>query len=446
MLHAGQVVDRYIVEVPLGEGGMAMVYRVRHQTLGSLHALKVLTVEGDRVKERLLAEGRAQGRLQHPNALTVTDIVDVDGSPGLVMEYIEHGTLEDWVEHQHPDRDDRLEVFRQICSAVAAAHDLGWIHRDLKPSNVLMDRVGEHWIPKVADFGLVKAEVPLGKAKTRQGIAMGTPGFMAREQFTDAANVTAAADVFSLGCILIWLLTDAVPFGGETPMAVYKNVASNSHIGLKPSDPLAPLSERCLAPDPRNRPQSARALLKALSPIVPSAEPVDFSSLTQNPAPVRQERAPAAEVASPSASPASSPPSSPPSLVRRGVPLLGCSTLVAGAVALGIVAVLLVLLMPTARRAHLMNQQFCNLDGAGSMGYVQVDQPVRPGAMLTLNQGVDVHGVYDGKTERRCHLPVGTTVRVGTIVRDQIYLDYDPSASLPTEAAMARLLFGAPAN
>ena len=434
MLHAGQVVDRYVVEGPLGEGGMAMVYRVRHQTLGSLHALKVLTVEGERVKERLLAEGRAQGRLQHPNALTVTDIVDVDGSPGLVMEYIEHGTLEDWVERTHPDRDERLEVFRQICSAVAAAHELGWIHRDLKPGNVLMDRVGTRWVPKVADFGLVKADIPLGKAKTRAGIAMGTPGFMAREQFTDAAGVTAAADVFSLGCILIWLLTDTVPFGGETPMAVYKNVASNSHIGLKPSDPLHPLSERCLAPDPRDRPQSARALLKALSPIVPSAEPVDFSSLTQPQAPPRRERATEAPI------------SRAPSMVRSGVGVLGCGTATFGLAGLVVLGIGLLLALPIARRAYLMNEQYCNLDGFGSMGFITTEQPVSAGSWITLRRGVDVHGVFQGQVERRCRLPPGSTVRVAQIEGNRVYLDYDPDASLAGRAALARLLFGSPAN
>ena len=85
-LSAGQVVDRYTVERQLGRGGMAAVYLVHHNTLGTQHALKVLTLYSPTIRERLIQEGRVQARLRHPNVVAVTDVLDVEGAPGLLME------------------------------------------------------------------------------------------------------------------------------------------------------------------------------------------------------------------------------------------------------------------------------------------------------------------------------------------------------------------------
>jgi len=93
-LKAGTVVDRYTVEEVLGQGGIAVVYKVRHNTLQSSHALKVLTLTSNAIRQRLIQEGRVQASLRHPNILSVTDIVEVDGAPGLIMEYVEGPTLE----------------------------------------------------------------------------------------------------------------------------------------------------------------------------------------------------------------------------------------------------------------------------------------------------------------------------------------------------------------
>ena len=93
-LRPGEVVERYEVESVLGEGGMAAVYRVRHRTLGTEHALKVLTSVGVAARERLLLEGRAQARLRHPNLVAVTDVLNVNGAPGLLMEYVPAPTLQ----------------------------------------------------------------------------------------------------------------------------------------------------------------------------------------------------------------------------------------------------------------------------------------------------------------------------------------------------------------
>src|SRR6187549_2901519 len=88
-LETGSAIERYTVEGPLGRGGMAIVYRVRHVQLGSMHALKVLTVASPSIRDRLLQEGRVQASLRHPNIVAVTDVVDVQGQPGIVMEFVD---------------------------------------------------------------------------------------------------------------------------------------------------------------------------------------------------------------------------------------------------------------------------------------------------------------------------------------------------------------------
>ena len=93
-LEPGREVDRYVVQGLLGEGGMAEVYRVRHATLGTLHALKVLTIRSRSVRERLVLEGRVQATLRHPNVVAVTDVLVIDGAPGLLMEFIEGPALD----------------------------------------------------------------------------------------------------------------------------------------------------------------------------------------------------------------------------------------------------------------------------------------------------------------------------------------------------------------
>lgn len=283
MLQPGQILDRYIVEATLGEGGMASVYRVRHATLGSKHALKVLHVEGRGITERLLAEGRVQAGLDHPNALVVTDVIDVDGAPGLVMEFVDGGSLEDWVETS-PTREQRVAVFRAVCDAVAAAHRAGWIHRDLKPANVLVKTSGATIIPKVADFGLVKALVgaqPHDGPQTRDGLAMGTPGYMAPEQIENAAQVDARADVYSLGCLLIWLVSGEPAFDGTSTLDLFTAVAAGDHRTLSPGDPLAHVVERCLQRNPDDRYADAEELLHALdTPVEPSRPAVRAATLS----------------------------------------------------------------------------------------------------------------------------------------------------------------------
>ena len=232
-LDPGTSIDRYTVEALLGQGGMAIVYRVRHNQLGSLHALKLLKISSPTIQARLMQEGRAQASLRHPNIVAVTDIVSFAGATGLIMEYVDGPGLDALLARRRLTLDQADLMAEGILEGVAAAHRLGFVHRDLKPSNVLVQPVGQGFLPKVADFGLVKLLAPEGPGslnQTRTGMAMGTPRFMSPEQITDAKSVDARADIFSLGAMLYELVCGCPAFTGSHMVEVFVHITSGSFI------------------------------------------------------------------------------------------------------------------------------------------------------------------------------------------------------------------------
>ncbi|GDX80815.1 hypothetical protein LBMAG42_26260 [Deltaproteobacteria bacterium] len=243
MLDAGLEIDRYLVECLLGEGGMAEVYRVRHRTLGSLHALKLLRIEIPGITERLVQEGQVQAALRHPNVVAVTDVILIGGKPGLVMEYIAGPTLEQWLRNHQPTLEEAEAIFLGILAGVTRAHRIGLVHRDLKPGNVLLEETDDGFIPKVADFGLAKVLVEQGGTfRTRSGVPMGTPAYMAPEQVRDAANVDQRADIFALGAILYELVCGVPPFDAPDALTIFSKLARGEYT---PAEALVPtLPER----------------------------------------------------------------------------------------------------------------------------------------------------------------------------------------------------------
>lgn len=229
MLKPGTVVDRYVIEERIGEGGMAVVYRVRHTTLGSRHALKVLTITSADVVERLVQEGKVQASLQHPNVVSVSDVLEVNGAPGLVMEFIQGPALDHWLYNYTPTLEEALIIFRGIVAGVGSAHAKGILHRDLKPANILLhvDERGVH--PKVTDFGLAKLTHATNQRQTRTGTTMGTPQYMAPEQIRDASTVDRRADLYSLGVILYELVCGEPPYADGDVIELFTKVAAGDH-------------------------------------------------------------------------------------------------------------------------------------------------------------------------------------------------------------------------
>lgn len=263
MLSPGQTVDRWVVDSVLGEGAMATVYLVRHLSLGTLAALKVLAIHHRTVEQRFLAEGRAQAGLRHPNVVGVLDVLTVDDTPALLLEYVAGPTLEQVLERGRPTLEEAERIFRGVVAGVSAAHAAGLVHRDLKPGNILMDGTR----PRIADFGLAK---PVGEDRglTRTGAMMGTPAYVAPEQVRDAKSVDERADLFSLGCILYHLCTGKPPFDGPSAHDILQRVITGDY---EPPERRVHVPDRivrtiraCLVTDPAGRPADCAAVLRLL--------------------------------------------------------------------------------------------------------------------------------------------------------------------------------------
>jgi serine/threonine protein kinase len=259
----GATVDRYVVEAEIGRGGMARVYRVRHASLGSAHALKLLTMGNEDLTARLIREGQVQAQLDHPGIVAVRDVLDLPQGPGLLMDFIDGPTLDAWNSHHGPTLEEKERVFLEIVSAVDWAHGRGIVHRDLKPGNILMQPSGDTFRPRIADFGLAKVldrsedEGP-DLLRSRTGRPMGTPAYMSPEQVRSAKHVDARTDVFALGCILYELVCGERAFDGVDTLEVFNRIAYGryrSPTDLSPDLPtrLATAIRGALAPRAEDR-------------------------------------------------------------------------------------------------------------------------------------------------------------------------------------------------
>jgi serine/threonine-protein kinase len=205
---------RFAVEDRLGKGSAAEVYKVRNAKSNELFALKVLSAEDDETAERTYREGQIQKQLKHPNIARVHEVFLNRRDVGLLMELIDGPSLEEVLAAGHKfTLEDALQFFQQLLSGMESAHKAGVIHRDLKPSNVLIyDKPagasgGGGIQAKIIDFGQARADdVGAGPRMTVMGAQLGTAGYAAPEQLTDARGAGVPADVFSLGTILYELV------------------------------------------------------------------------------------------------------------------------------------------------------------------------------------------------------------------------------------------------
>ncbi len=267
MIGPGDQVGRYTVEALIGQGGLAQVYRVRHSTLGTRYALKVMALRSASLGRRLIREGQIQAQLAHPNVVNVSDVIEHEGMVGLLMEYVEGTGLDAYLGARGAlPIDEALGLFGQILAGVGAAHDAGVLHRDLKPANILLTTGTMGTIAKVTDFGIAKMLQVDAGGDTLQGDLIGTPGYMAPEQVTDATTIDARADVYSMGALLYCMVTGRPPFLPGQPLVELLQAAAQGRfppvLGLRPDCPphVAEAIEACLHPDPARRPTGFRAL------------------------------------------------------------------------------------------------------------------------------------------------------------------------------------------
>ncbi|MCB9632872.1 MAG: protein kinase [Sandaracinus sp.] len=204
---------RYVLEDVLGEGGMATVYRARHNLVDRPCAVKILHPELSRdstLRERLRREARSAASISHPNVVEIYDFGETpDGEPYLVMELLPGDSLRAYIGEPMPVG-EAIEMARQMAEGLARAHDLGVVHRDLKPENVfVVPQPKGPPLVKLVDFGL--ARVRREDRLTVTGQIVGTPPYMAPERFRQD-DVTPSADLYALGIVLYEMLVGKLPF------------------------------------------------------------------------------------------------------------------------------------------------------------------------------------------------------------------------------------------
>jgi ABC-type oligopeptide transport system substrate-binding subunit/predicted Ser/Thr protein kinase len=270
----GRVLNqRYRIEAEIGQGGMGKVYRGFDTLLVRTVAIKVLSrVElGTEGWNRLLSEAQMAAKLNHPNIVTVYDLDEEDGTPFIVMEYVEGKSL-------HEDRpevlEETLKFMRQVCAGLEHAHSHGIIHRDLKPENVVIARDGT---AKLMDFGLARS---VASRYTSEGMVAGTVFYLAPEQAL-GQDIDQRTDLYSLGVMLYELTTGELPFVADDAIAV---ISQHLHAPVVPpqakNDEISPLLDglivRLLSKQPQDRPASAREVREALE----SAEILDVGAVS----------------------------------------------------------------------------------------------------------------------------------------------------------------------
>ncbi|MGH9335577.1 MAG: protein kinase domain-containing protein, partial [Vicinamibacteria bacterium] len=266
-------IGKYEILAELGRGAMGTVYKARDPRLDRLVAVKMMSEElliEDEMRGRFQREAKSAANLQHPNIVTIFDFGELEGegSPYIVMELLEGTSLAQLMEEKKPERlEDRIEVITQICRGLDYAHKRGVIHRDVKPGNIQVLPSGT---AKILDFGIALGEGSTIKTKT--GLVMGTPNYMAPEQISSEV-VDHRADMWAVGVILFELLSGKRPFTATTiPSLVYQIVHSppppldERKLGLPPK--LVSVVARVLQKDPNQRFRDLAQLARTLEKVM----------------------------------------------------------------------------------------------------------------------------------------------------------------------------------
>lgn len=261
--------NRYRLEIEVGQGGMAVVYRGYDERLGRPVAVKVMRAQfasDPNFLARFRREAQAVANLSHPNLVAVFDTGEVNGVPYIVMEYVDGDNLKTRIAAEAPFSAERsVSVMIQTCEGVGAAHRAGLVHRDLKPQNILLTRTGQ---VKVSDFGIAHSLSATSVSSTQTGQVWGTAQYIAPEQ-AQGQPVTPATDVYSLGVTLFELLTARLPFEGDTAFAVAMQHLQAEPPTLRSFNPTVPLGlegivAKAMAKRPAARYPDADAFCSAL--------------------------------------------------------------------------------------------------------------------------------------------------------------------------------------
>ena len=243
-MNIGEQIGPYRIDVMLGRGGMAEVYKAFQTDLHRAEALKALPpqMSFDRsFVERFLNEARIAASLQHPHIAAIYAVSEADApQPYFTMELIESGDLSDFIAARAPMMlEEAQPILAQIASALDYAHAQGVLHRDIKPGNILLKPDGSGgWDTKVVDFGIARAQEDAGGTRlTKTGMIIGTPEYMSPEQGGSGAKVDARTDQYALGIVAYEMLCGTPPFKAQSDTSPISLIMQ--HVRDEPRAPIA---------------------------------------------------------------------------------------------------------------------------------------------------------------------------------------------------------------
>ena len=245
---------------------MGTVYLAHDEGIDRHVAVKVLRTDDEQMRRRFRSEARSVGRLKHPNIVTVYDYSDFEGSPCIVMEFVEGETLAALIKRNDPISDARkVELIEQVCTGLAYAHRAGIVHRDIKPSNLMLDHDGAI---KIVDFGIARTNEP---GLTMTGKLVGTLAYMAPEQVR-GESVDRRCDIFSVGVVLYEFLTGKGAFPGDSDYSIVNRIVTGApepfrHPDAVLAELIVPVIDTALAKDPNKRYQDANHFATALAAV-----------------------------------------------------------------------------------------------------------------------------------------------------------------------------------
>ncbi len=266
----GKTIGRYHILEQLGEGGMAMVFKAYDTRLEREVALKVIRRGAfapellEEVLKRFEREAKSLARMSHPSIVKVHDFGEHEGAPYLVLEYLPGGTLKRLLGKPLPWQ-EAVRLLLPVARGLAYAHQRGILHRDIKPANILITENGE---PMLSDFGIAKIlEGDQATSLTSSGMAVGTPEYMAPEQWK--GQTLPQSDIYSMGIVLYEMLTGRKPYSADTPAAILIKQATEalprpSQFGIDLPESVEFLLIKALEKDPAFRFQDMNAFVAAL--------------------------------------------------------------------------------------------------------------------------------------------------------------------------------------
>jgi serine/threonine protein kinase/Tol biopolymer transport system component len=271
----GEYFDRYHLIAPLGEGGMASVYKAYDTRLERDVAVKIIRTDMfipavlEKVMKRFEREAKSLAKLSHPNIVSIIDYGEHAGVPYLVMEYLPGGNLKDRMTGRPLPWQESFHLLLPVARALQFSHQQGIIHRDVKPSNILITLSGE---PMLSDFGIARILESEGSTSlTGTGVGIGTPEYMAPEQWV--GHTTPQSDLYSLGVVLYEMLTGQKPYTADTPAAILLKQANDPLPRPRQFVPDLPdkvekVILKLLAKKPENRYSSMEEFITALEDLL----------------------------------------------------------------------------------------------------------------------------------------------------------------------------------